>query len=348
MLYDYWAWWTEQMLSLLPLRLRRGEEDGGDALLIESPEEAAGSPPAVAIRLRRRRRTDRLGSFRLDGKGLAAAREAVGAAGRPAAIHLELPPGLLMEKRIVLPLAAEREIANVIAYAMDRETPFTADEVWWAFAVEGRDKAEDKLSLRLSVVPRSVLADRLALLEQAGLRPTAVVAADEDGVRRLIPLAAGGAVPWRGRLAPLAAAACALLALAVLATPFVRQVIALGAVEDRIAMLKPQVDMADVLRRRIDGSGTGGDILAAEMARLGDPLKVLTAATTVLPDDTYLTEFTMRQRQVTLIGQSADAAQLIGALAHDASFRDPAFAAPVTRMKDANRDLFSIKVEARP
>ncbi len=360
MLHDGKAWWIEQMLSLLPPRLRRSDADDVDALVIEpsddgtagegSPQAGGGRlPPQAAVgQLRRRRRTERLGSFRLDGKGLIAARQAAEAAGRPEATHLISPPGLLMEKHIVLPLAAEREIEGVVAYAMDRETPFTADEVWWSIAVERRDAAEEKLALRLSVVPRRALADLLGLLEHAGLRPTTLVAAAGDGTHRHIRLAAGGKASWRARTMPLAAAACALLALGASAVPFLRQAMALSAVEDRIAALKPLVDQADALRRRIDGGGTGGDILAAEAERLGDPLKVLAATTAVLPDDTYLTEFAMRQRQVSLVGQSADAAQLIGALAHDASFRDPAFAAPVTRMKDANRDLFSIKVEALP
>ncbi|PKU22592.1 general secretion pathway protein GspL [Telmatospirillum siberiense] len=335
------------MASLVPPGLRRAGEDE-DALLIEPAEDAGENSWTVAISACRRRQTRRLGRFRLDAKGGAALRNELTAAGRPEAVHLILPPGLLMEKVMTLPLAAEREIGNVLAFAMDRETPFSVAEVWWSFAVEGRDRTEGKLTLRLSVVPREALADLLALLDRAGLRPTALVGTGRDGGRRIVPLAAGKAGPWRKLSLPLAVGLCGMLLLSVLATPFVRQSLALAEVERHIAVLKPQVEMAEALRRRIDGSGSGGDLLAAEAERLGDPLKVLAAATRALPDDTYLTEFSMRQRQVGLIGQSADAAQLIGALAHDPSFRDPAFAAPVTRMKDGNRDLFSIKVEARP
>jgi general secretion pathway protein L len=351
MLNDYVAWWTEQMLSLVPPILRRKGLDDGDALVIEFLVSMGEPPSAVTLALRRHRRIHPLGSYPLDDMGLMAGRDAVGLVGRPTAIDLVLPPDMVMEKRVVLPLATEREIDRVITYEMDRETPFTADEVWWTAAVDSRDRAESKLTVRLSVVPRVLLAGLLDLLGQTGLRPTSLIAPTEDGTQRHIPLAGDGAVAamfWQRRLLPLAIATCALLIPAVLATPFIRQAIALEEINDRISALKPQVTQVDALRRRIDPSGAGGDIFSVEMARLGDPLKVLAAVTKVLPDDTYLTEFTMRQRQVTLVGQSVDAAQLIGALAHDTSFRDPAFTAPITRLKDVSRDLFSIKVEARP
>jgi general secretion pathway protein L len=345
MLNDYWTWWCDQMLSFVPRRLRQGDEDAGDALVIESID--AGTPQVLTAWVRRRGRVEPLGDFTPDHDGLQAMRTA---AGRPAAVHLVPPHGLMMEKRVFFPLASEREIDNVVAFAMDRETPFTAEEVWWVAEVEDRDKAEGKLTLRLSLVPRDPLAGILSLLEREGFSVSAVAATAEDGRRRQIPLvgakALGGA--WHRRMMPLATAVCALLVLAVSAAPFVRQAIALSAVERRIAEVTPRFEQASQLKRRIEGSGSGGDILAFEMARLGDPLKVLAAATKALPDDTYLTEFTMHQRQVSMVGQSADAAGLIGALSRDAAFKDPAFAAPVTRMRDANRDLFSIKVEALP
>jgi general secretion pathway protein L len=94
--------------------------------------------------------------------------------------------------------------------------------------------------------------------------------------------------------------------------------------------------------------GQGGDVLAAERARLGDALKILAAVTDATPDDTSLSDLTLHERQVSLTGRSADAARLIGLLAAVPALKDPAFSAPLTRIKDSNIDLFSIKMEARP
>lgn len=344
LLYDYWLWWREQMASLVPAGLRDGRADE-DVLLIEPSSPAGDMPFQVSLGVYHHRRLRPLGRFRLDGRGEADMRAAIASVGRPRATQLALPPGAVMEKRLALPLAAESELANVLAFAMDRETPFAAEDVWWTFHVEARDRAAARLSVRLSLVPKEPLAALLSHLDRAGLPPTALL---DAGDARVIPLSGGGKPSWRDRLVPAAATLCLALAVAVAATPFLRQSLALAAVDRLITGLKPDVDAADALRRRIEGRGTGRDILADEALRLGDPLKVLAAVTRTLPDDTYLSEFSMRQRQVGLVGQSADASRLIGALAADPAFRDPAFSAPVTRGKDGGRDLFSIKVEARP
>ena len=90
----------------------------------------------------------------------------------------------------------------------------------------------------------------------------------------------------------------------------------------------------------------GVDVLAAQRAKVGDPLAVLATLTDVLPDDTVLTDFSLRQRVVTISGQSGGAARLIPALAADPALRDPAFTAPVTRNETQHSDGFSIRAAA--
>ena len=82
--------------------------------------------------------------FALDRVGTDDARRALAEVRPPADIWLCLPPGPLIEKRLALPLAAERELSRVVAYQMDRETPFAANEVWWSCEIENRDRARGK------------------------------------------------------------------------------------------------------------------------------------------------------------------------------------------------------------
>ena len=124
---------------------------------------------------------------------------------------------------------------------------------------------------------------------------------------------------------------CAALAIAAVAVPFVVQSVQRERVEQQIAALRPQVDQAEALRRRILSSAAGSDVFEEQRKRVGDVLQTLATLTDVLPDDTFLNELTLRARIVTISGQSAGAAKLIAALAAERSIRNPAFAAPVTR-----------------
>ena len=75
---------------------------------------------------------------------------------------------------------------------------------------------------------------------------------------------------------------------------------------------------------------------------------VLATLTRILPDDSFLTDFALRDRHFTISGRSASAPGLITGLSKDPAIRDAAFAAPVTRIEGATADVFTIGAEVRP
>ncbi len=263
---------------------------------------------------------------------------------RPPATVLRLPPDTLLERPVTLPLAAERDLARVLGYEMDRLTPFPADEVFFSASVAARDRARGQLRARLFLVPRAAVAPLLALLREAGAPPPELEATDATGALRPIPLRTASAPSGR-RLAAALGVLCAALALTAIVVPFARQSAASAAIERRIAALRPRVDEAEALRHRIANAASRGGALAAQQARAGDVLAVLAAVTDRLPDGTFLTAFTLHQGRLTLRGQSRAAAPLIASLAADPRIRDPGFAAPVTRAAGGQADLFSITAQ---
>jgi general secretion pathway protein L len=144
------------------------------------------------------------------------------------------------------------------------------------------------------------------------------------------------------------AACCAVLAVAAVAAPFVRQEIALGSLQREVVAGRAAAAEADGLRREIERLSGSAGFIESEREKAGRPLAVLAAATRILPDDTYLTEMELRQRKLTSSGRSAGAARLIGALAADGEFRNPGFSAPVTRLEALKTELFTINAEVSP
>lgn len=323
MIAEFWTWWRQHLLELVPERYRAS--GSVDALVVD-----ASLPTGVRLARRRRGQEALLGP-RLDG---------VARPGEP--VILRLGAEQVLERQVVLPLAAERDPERLLGYDMERLTPFAADEVYWGCAVESRDRALGRLVLRLALVPKAAVAALIEQMAASGVRPGLIEATTATGTRTIrLDHDDGGR---RLITPPRVAIALAAFAGIVLISPLLRQSLEFSEAQARLDALAPRFQTVEALRARINGAG-GGDAVAREAARLGDTLAALGAITEILPDDSYLTEFTMRERKMTLSGLSASAPKLISALSADARIRNPAFTAPVTRAENGHNDVFSIRAD---
>ncbi len=345
MVRDFFRWWLGQLAELLPQRLRRSDPTVADATVITPVASEDGSFAAVAVGLRRNGKETLLGHFAVGAAGLA---ELPRASGKPAV--LRLGEAEVLGKTVVLPLAAEREIDQALAFEMDRETPFTAEELYWNHRIVAADRQSGRLSVRLLVIPKAKLDPLLAYLGHTGLAPVRAEIADGPDAGSWLPLDGDGRPvhPGASRLVRPAAACCAALALAAIIVPFMRQSTAIAALDRELATGRTAAAEAASLRREIRQLSGSADLVEKERNTVGQPLAVLAAATTVMPDDSYLTEMELRQRKLTMSGRSAAAARLIGAFAANGEFRNPAFAAPVTRIEALHQEIFTIIAEVAP
>lgn len=345
MVRDFFSWWFGQLADLLPQRLRRSAPTDEDATVVTPIRSGGHLVEAVAVSLRRNGRESLLGQFALAGSGLA---ELPVSPGKPAV--LRVGEADVLGKTVTLPLAAEREIDQVLQFEMDRETPFKVDELYWNHRIETIDRPNGRLAVRLVLAPKANLDPLLDALAHVGLSPVRAEIADGPDTGSWLPLGGNGhsAPSGASRLILPLAVCCGLLALAALATPFVRQTTAMAALDHSLDMARAAAGEADNLRREITRLSGSADLVEKEREKVGQPLAVLAAATRVLPDDTYLTEMQLQQRKLTMSGRSAAAARLISAVAADNEFHNPAFAAPVTRIEALHQEIFTIVTEVAP
>jgi general secretion pathway protein L len=346
MLREFFNWWFGQLGELLPSFLRGTAPTAQDATVIAPVGPIGHGIEAVAIGQRRNGRETPLGHFPLGPAGVA---ELPRAAGR--LIVLRLGQADVLGKTVSLPLAAERELDQVLSFEMDRETPFRPDELYWSRGVAAVDRPNERLSVRLRVVPKATLAPLLSALGQIGIVPDRVEVADGPDAGACLPLLAESSGTRRAAsrfVVPAAAACCAALAIAAVVVPFLRQSTALAALDRQVAGGRAAAAEAAGLRQEIDQLSRQADLIQSERAKVGQPLEILAAVTRVVPDDSYLTELELLQRKLTLSGRSAAAARLIGAFAANGAFRNPAFAAPVTRIEALRQEIFTITAEVGP
>jgi general secretion pathway protein L len=348
MLAELISWWTEQMRELVAPLSRHFSRLSGDVLSLECGAGAAG--PWRVVR-RRNGGNVPIATIPADAPS-SVWRDAFASRGRAERVVITLAQRFLI-RRTSLPMAAAGEIEALLRYEMDRLTPFQADAVLFAHRVVSRDSKAGKLLVDVAILPKAWIDTVVARLAVASIRPDAVEeAADASRVGSL----PNGAASWRiamdrtdsarharTRLAwRMASATCAALALAMVAVPYIRQSLALAAVEQRISSLRSGMDRVTELHRQIASASEGAGQIASARQRGTVALRVLADVTDLLPDDTWLTSLSLRRARVVIEGHSAAATRLIAAMAADPQLNNPSFAAPVVRSEDGT-DLFTIQ-----
>jgi general secretion pathway protein L len=251
------------------------------------------------------------------------------------------PADAILVKRHIVPTASRSDLQQLLRHEIARITPFAAEALFWRWDGRARPGDRGRTDVLLTMVPKSAIAPALDAVVAAGLKPDFIET--DHGLLRATGDGETGTAPARGLV--WATAALAVIALLL---PFGQQIVDLHRTNAAIEALRPAVSQAEALRHHIASSDPGRDVLARELMRSGDILQILATVTRILPDDTYLTDFALREREITVGGRSASAPRLITALSSDPAVRNAAFAAPVTRVQGANDDAFSIKAGIAP
>jgi general secretion pathway protein L len=342
----FFAWWIGQLRDLLPAGWGRFGATLEDAMVVEPLGPPSGEVDGIRVNLRHHGRESLLGSYSLTADSVA------GLPRRPGRRWvLRLRQTDVLAKTVTLPLAAERQVHEALAFQMDQETPFTPDEIYWSHFIAERDRQGGRLSVRLLLVPRQSLAALLGALDHFGIVPNRAEIGDGPDQGRALPLGDDDGsfnAAHRHALFWPAAACCLLLALGTIATPFVRQAISLASLDREIEAGQTTAAEVKKLQGELHRLSATIELVESERDKAGRPLATLATLTRLLPDDTYLSEVTQQQRKVTLSGTSAAAARLIGALSVDDGLRNVAFAAPVTRLEAIRAELFTIAAEVAP
>ena len=327
MLASFFSWWFARLSELLPSAWTNNAFRGRDGIVIDVDD----SQTMIAS-------TRRNGRYEPLTLGIAARQ----ASRRP--VLLRPPAETVLVKHHVVPTAPRRQLDQMLRHELARITPFSADTLFWRWNGHARSGDASRTDIVFTMVPKLAVAGVLTALDDIGLKPDFV----EVGVSGRTTLLPVNDDPERSSGTFLVRSlAWAFVTFAVVAVllPVIMQALALHATDTAIAELQPAITQVDAIRRGINANDAGRDILAREAERTGDALQILATITRILPDDTFLTDFALRERQMTLSGRSASAPRLITGLSDDPAIRNPAFAAPVTRIEGAISDIFSIKAE---
>jgi general secretion pathway protein L len=150
-------------------------------------------------------RSRRLGRIELDAQVSGRAPSISAAIGRPrngaTQLMLRFPGKRALRTPVSLPLAAEKNLPEVIGFEFERLVPFRRPDAHYAYRVIARDKQAQMLRLELIVLPRSEVAKVSQALEPLGLH-VAGLEVMEQGIEPAVTSIPLGDRGTNGRMKP--------------------------------------------------------------------------------------------------------------------------------------------------
>lgn len=340
----FFAWWAQALVAAVPRAVRDALTSRRERIFIR-----VGIDEIIVTRRTRNADTVVAQIKRGDMAAVSALRSATTShVGADATVYLV--DGLALRRRIVLPAAAEPELARILENEIDRQTPFSADQVYFDFRIAARDRVRKEIAVDLMVAKRAVIAEALAFGATEGWPVARVGVLAQDGTPLAVDLLrrvhrAGARARLRRVNAALAILAFVLAGAALYAS-YDRLAAAAARAAAEADAARQHFARAEALQREIDKLEKQVGAVARRK-QAGSPLRALKDITTRLPDSVWIFHLQIARREVRIAGYAADAPALISVFEASEVFENPRFRAPVTR-GNTNVDRFDLSLDIRP
>lgn len=263
---------------------------------------------------------------------------------------LMLPSASVLVQRLALPVAVARDVRQVLRFELDRFTPFTTEQVYYAVRRDGI--ADQRLWVTLALVRREVLDD---CLEQCAARGVVLEAVDIDGAPGepmgfdLLPdTYATQSGDRRSNLILGLSLTCAVLLAALPLLWIHNREAALVTMHTEVQGLRRQAAEAGASRT---AQGEGRDALRRlSERRLRQPprAQLLGELTQCLPNDAWLQSLEIRaDGQLDMGGMSSRASALIGDVKRCAHLTDAHFQGVIQPDPASGRERFYLRARIR-
>lgn len=345
----FFSWWGTQLLACLPPRVRAFLADGPGALLLgrEGDELVVWREQAGHIRECARMEAGQPGQAQ---QAIERLHQQIADPGLRNVYMVA--PGQVLVRTLALPMAAEENLNQVLAFEMDRQTPFKADQVAFDARVLERDPDRRQLKVELILIRRGELDAQLKALPSAVELDAVDSWLDAPGGRRRC----GNLLPPERRARRrnlrlplnLGLGAAALVLVAINMGQFLaNRAAAVEGMRAEVELARAQARDVAELRKSLSDSVAGANFLTDRKRREPLAVALLDDLTRRLPLDTYLERLQIDRNQVQIQGQAAEAARLVSLLGESACLQNPGFQGQVQPDPRTGKERFQINAQLR-
>jgi len=345
----FFRWWTHELAFLVPEKIKRlvHEQQG---FLIVTPKDrylelsynADGNTEVLATLERNEAGIAQYAVLRATDERLDKAR-----------LILRLSRQDAVQKELALPVAAKENLQQVIAYELDRYTPFKPEQVYFAVKPLENGHGSEQINVMVILTPREILDTLYEDVKALGMTP---LFADYEGAANpledsynyydLLPEQYKKKTSKTEQLvhAGLIGGVLFLLA-AVLVLPVWFEYQSVGLLNKRINEIEKDARRIEAMQGEIDAMIEETRSLLDEKKSTPSVVVMLNTLSALMKDDTWLTYAQYSGGHLQIQGQSPASSSLIGTIEASELFSNVGFVSPVTQDKRSGLERFQITAD---
>jgi general secretion pathway protein L len=344
-LASVWRWWRDELLGMLPATARATLLKRLRPSAVDLPDDEVGVANDTDLNVPAEQYSPERG---LRAVPVSSRTTTAVSLSRDTAVHLRLPPRDVLRRAIDLPLAAGRNLREILRFEVERLSPVDPADLHWDWRVIDRSRVDNKLRVEVWFVKQRTVARALRFCGARRLSPVSVGIAgecDDVAVTRLLPR---GPEPLSRKahrlIVPALAALTALSAVLLLNTERDRRQSDVDQLRAHVAQAKTAAQAVERLQKDVQQASTRARFLAD---RKQEPMAiaVLAELTRHLPDASWLNQVEFAGREVRIQGFAPKASALIEVFSQSPLFANPQFRAPVTRGPRGDVERFDLSFE---
>jgi len=266
-------------------------------------------------------------------------------------IELVLLPSRFLFRPLELPKRAAEYLEGIVRSQIDRLTPWAANEAVYSWTPPV-DAANERIHLMIAATARAMVAPYLQAIATLGSSSIAVTTVSLNSDSNAVPIKI-----YEQRISAVDTARIRSILVAVFLISGLSATISIGVsavIADNLGSeqqeLLRKISARRAAMRNVSDLSGGSALQALERRKQTTPSSVivLEALSTLLPDDTYVTEFRVDGEKLQIVGITSDAPSLIRLIERSPHFKRATFFAPTTRSPGETRDRFHIEANINP
>jgi len=345
---SFFQWWGRELSYCLPEKLRQKLTDKSDSIFLTLDGDNLTFERGVDKQLQK------ITTISLNESHTAEFQKRISEATKleKATYILRLTAAQAIKKILYLPAAAKENIQQVVGFEMDRVTPFSLDQVYFAVKILGKEQ-QGKIKVLLVLTPKEILDELYHQLKTANIAPILVdyseAANDFDQGSSPYNLLPEEYRPVESKATQIAIWSLSLLAImltaAVLVFPVWQQGQEVDSLRAQLKSLQKDTHLVQSYQLETDQIIEETERIIAIKKNSASMIEIIDLLSQLLPAETWLTHFKFNNQRVQIQGQSPTASALISVLETSPLFSHVRFVSPLTQDKKTGMERFQISMD---